>query len=285
MERTIDKTLRKWFEKWYLQLFVVGIKVRIGFSGGSNSVYFNTITLTTVYPNVPVLFDVEVGDTADFYIEHSEVVFKDVSNYLNIIINDDSYGIRTATYSAQLFDIQTTLESWVDDYADILQDFGIYVSTVSNTLIFKVKSQDQRLEYTVQVGKSGLPAEELFIIKNKILGRFGALITSNEILLPPSKDVIEIGSSGSVITSVNTETINATWSFETESFATGQVLGINNTVYPWNNQEYNICINSQNIIKALLETPGIDPHHVNKNGETAITLLEKLNKQMNGYLY
>jgi ankyrin repeat protein len=52
-----------------------------------------------------------------------------------------------------------------------------------------------------------------------------------------------------------------------------------------NNQEYNICINSQNIIKALLETPGIDPHHVNKNGETAITLLEKLNKQMNGYLY
>ena len=52
-----------------------------------------------------------------------------------------------------------------------------------------------------------------------------------------------------------------------------------------NNQEYNICINSQNIIKYLLETPGIDPHHVNKKGETAITLLEKLNKQMNGYPY
>ncbi|NGX48073.1 MAG: hypothetical protein K1000chlam3_01461 [Chlamydiae bacterium] len=43
-----------------------------------------------------------------------------------------------------------------------------------------------------------------------------------------------------------------------------------------NNQEYNICINSQNIMNALLETPGIDPHHVNKKGETAIILLEKL---------
>ena len=52
-----------------------------------------------------------------------------------------------------------------------------------------------------------------------------------------------------------------------------------------NNQEYNICVNSQNIIKTLLETPGIDPHHVNKNDETAITLLEKLNDQMNRYPY
>ena len=42
------------------------------------------------------------------------------------------------------------------------------------------------------------------------------------------------------------------------------------------NQEYKICINSQNIIKALLETPGIDAHLVNKNGETAIILLEKI---------
>ena len=52
-----------------------------------------------------------------------------------------------------------------------------------------------------------------------------------------------------------------------------------------NNQERNVCINSQNIIKALLETPGIDPHHVNKNGEIAITLIEQLNKKNSGYPY
>lgn len=45
-----------------------------------------------------------------------------------------------------------------------------------------------------------------------------------------------------------------------------------------NNQEYNICINSQNIIKTLLETPGIDIEHINKDNETAIQLLEKFTK-------
>lgn len=36
------------------------------------------------------------------------------------------------------------------------------------------------------------------------------------------------------------------------------------------------CLNSQSILEALLKTPGIDLYHVNKKGETAITLLEKL---------
>ncbi len=49
------------------------------------------------------------------------------------------------------------------------------------------------------------------------------------------------------------------------------------------NQEYNICINSQRIIEELLKSPGTDPHHVNNNGETAISLLKKLNKQIERY--
>ncbi len=43
-----------------------------------------------------------------------------------------------------------------------------------------------------------------------------------------------------------------------------------------NKQEYNICVNSQNIIQILLETPGIDLYHVNKHGETASMLLKHL---------
>jgi len=39
--------------------------------------------------------------------------------------------------------------------------------------------------------------------------------------------------------------------------------------------QYDDCLNSQNIFKILLETPGINVHHVNKNGDTAIQLLEK----------
>ncbi len=45
------------------------------------------------------------------------------------------------------------------------------------------------------------------------------------------------------------------------------------------NQEYKICENSQNIINALLKTPGIDLHHVNKNGDTAIKLLKELEEK------
>ncbi len=41
------------------------------------------------------------------------------------------------------------------------------------------------------------------------------------------------------------------------------------------NQEYHICRMSQSIVEQLLEFPGIDLHHVNNNGVTAITLLEK----------
>jgi len=40
--------------------------------------------------------------------------------------------------------------------------------------------------------------------------------------------------------------------------------------------EYNACVNSQNIVKMLLETPGINPHHANKKGDTAIKLLKKM---------
>lgn len=67
---------------------------------------------------------------------------------------------------------------------------------------------------------------------------------------------------------------------------TALILAIQKVRYSYiNNQEYNICMNSQNIINALLETPGIDVHYVNKNGETALTLLENLYEKMSRYPY
>lgn len=61
---------------------------------------------------------------------------------------------------------------------------------------------------------------------------------------------------------------------------TALILAIKNIRYSYiDNQEYNICMNSQNIIQALLDTPGIDVCHANKNGETAVFLFEKLLSQ------
>lgn len=67
---------------------------------------------------------------------------------------------------------------------------------------------------------------------------------------------------------------------------TALILAIKNVRYTYiNSQEYNICANSQKIINILLETPGIDPYYANKEGETAIVLLEELNKKMSRYPY
>jgi ankyrin repeat protein len=62
---------------------------------------------------------------------------------------------------------------------------------------------------------------------------------------------------------------------------TALILAIKNVRDSYiNSQEYQICLNSQNIVKALLETPGINVHHVNKNGDTAIELLKKINSRV-----
>lgn len=57
------------------------------------------------------------------------------------------------------------------------------------------------------------------------------------------------------------------------------IKNVSTTYVSGRNDEYNRCLNSQKIVEVLLKTPGIDLDHVNKKGETAITLLEKLNNQ------
>lgn len=67
---------------------------------------------------------------------------------------------------------------------------------------------------------------------------------------------------------------------------TALILAIKSIRYTYfDKRGHNICVNSQKILETLLETPGIDLYHINKNGETAVTLLEELNKKMDGYPY
>ena len=61
---------------------------------------------------------------------------------------------------------------------------------------------------------------------------------------------------------------------------TALILAVKGIKYEYINSEgYNICVNSQEIVKELLNTPGINLYHVNKKGDTAITLLEKVQKK------
>ena len=221
LPRTIDKTLRSWMIRWYVPLMQVGIIVSLQYVGNLTSIYFNSINIKTEYPNVPLNFTVEVGTTADYYIEHSEVIFTDLGNYLNITIDGRSYGQTVSLISAtpsMSYDIPTAVTNWVNTYKNELDDYGIYVSNINSMLIFKVKKQDQVLSYSIKTGKSTLPGIDQYTIVNKIKGNFGSLIASNELILPSGPS----------------------FSFMDEPFATGQIVSINNTVRPYDNQEYNI---------------------------------------------
>lgn len=218
LERTIDRTLRNWLVAHYAELASLGVLANLQFIGGGTSIYYNSIKLRTEYPNVPLQFDIKVGITADFYIEHSDVVFYDMSNYLEFIINGRSYGQSVNLDTNGVPDINLALSEWVDNYAQELDDFGIFVENINTKIVFRVKRQNQRLNYQVRVGKVNIPGSENYKIINKISGKFGTLMTSNSIILLDS----------------------TTYSFEDNPFATGQVVSINNTIYPYNNQEYNI---------------------------------------------
>ena len=220
MERTIDRTLRNWLTRHYIKLATLGILPELYYIGNFASIYYNSIILKTQYPNVPIDFSVEVGTTANYDIEHSTVLFTDMGGYLSFNINDKSYDQSTIFLTgsmSQYPNIPATLTAWVDAHQDYLSELGIYVVDYNNLLKFDIKDIDKRFTYSIKVGKSLLPGQSAYTITNKIKGNHGSLITSNEVSLPTNVA-----------------------SLEEAGFATGMVFSINNTFYPFNNQEYNI---------------------------------------------
>ncbi len=251
MERTIDRTLRNWLKRNYMTLYTLGIKVELEYIGNYTSQFFNSIIVRSEYPNVPVVINrVEVGTTAEYHIEHSRVIFNDMGSYLSININDEEYGQETiygtyfditgATVSAtssstyvKKADIGATLAAWIDEHGEYLSSFGTIVTNINNLLKFDIERTDRRLDYTISTGKILLPGQTDYTIIEKIKGSEGVLLASNEVSLPDS----------------------ATFSFERAGFATGMVFSINNTIYPFNNQEYNIQFLDPGVLNLSYQGP------------------------------
>ena len=246
MDRTIDRTLRSWLVRHYITLKSIGIIADLQYIGSYISPFYNSINLKTEYPNVPMNVDyILVGTTANYYIEHSRVLFMDndyingvshLGSYLSIDINGDTYDqptiMMSGTYS-QYPNVSATIQEWVNNYSEYLNEFGILVSNINNLIVFNIKDVNMRLDYLVKVGKSTLPGINDFTITNKIKGNEGMLITSNEVTLPTS----------------------STQSFESTGFSTGMVFSINNTFYPYNNQEYNIQYLNPEVLNLSYQGP------------------------------
>jgi hypothetical protein len=221
MPRTIDRTLRNWLTRNYTTLYTLGITTELDYIGSFNSIFFNTIKIKTQYPNIPIEINrVEVGTTADFYIEHSRVVFTDLGGYLSIKINGKNYDQEVMFTSPQIPNIPATLSAWTERHLLTLNSLQIFVTNINNLLKFDLKDANRRLDYSINIGKSLLPGQNAFNIIKRLRGNHGMLLTSNEVKLPKTSDS----------------------SFEEVGFATGMVFSINNTIYPFNNQEYNILL-------------------------------------------
>ena len=227
LERSIDKTLRNWLTRHFLKLNTLGILPTLSTIGYS-SVYYNSIILISEFPNIPLEFEVQVGSTANFYIEHSVISIFDIGKYLSLTVNGRQYF--------ELFDtdIPTTISNWVESWSEIVNDFGIFISQIASSFKVDIKKQRQRVSIQVDVGKSSLPGVQNYKIIEKLQGNHGALITSNEIILGTS---------------------SGDNSFEQEGFSTGQVIGINQTIYPLQNVEYNSLFLDPEVINLSYEGP------------------------------
>ena len=238
MERTIDKTLRRWLVRNYLRLYVLGIRVELKYVGNYTSIFYNAIIVKTQYPNVPMVIDrVEVGTAAKFHIEHSKVTFNSGSYsipYVNVKINGEEYITESVYYaSTNVVDIPTTLQNWVNAYSEELALIGYLITNINYVLKFDVTQLEVPLNLSIITGRVNLPGLQDYTLVEKIKGNHGMLIASNQIMLPEA----------------------STASFESEGFATGRVISINNTVFPWNNQEYNVTFLDPHVMNISYQGP------------------------------
>lgn len=234
MERTIDRTIRNWLSRWYLTLFRLGIDVELKYTGNFTSVFYNSILVKSTYPNVPLIVNkVEVGTTADYYIEHSKVLFTNMGAYLNIKINDIDYGQQTIFGTNSNPNISETLEAWYETHSEFLIERNIRVEAVNTILKFNLSDLETRLDYVITTGKLNLPGISDYTVSRKLLGNEGVLVASNEVVLSASSSV----------------------SFEESGFATGMAFTVNNTAYPYVNQDYTIQFLDPKVLNISYQGP------------------------------
>lgn len=259
MQRTIDKTLRNWLTRNYLTLHKLGINTELNATyvlGQPTSLFYNSILFTTEYPNVSMdITDILVGTTANYFVEHSRAIFNEIGPVINININDTDYRVNSVISSSSttqvVYDIPATLTAWVDLYADNLLEYGFEILHANNVLMFNINNISDRFVYIITTGKIKLPGISDVLITNKIKGREGVLITSNEVILSATA---------------------SSRSFEEEGFATGMVFSINNTYYPWVNQEFNIEFLDPNVLNLSYQGPFWDVNNTICNKSPFVTI-------------
>ena len=229
LEESIDRTIKKWVELWKIELDKRGIFVSSeNFGLNNTTVLHNSIFIQGVYANVKLNIDAVVGDTAALYFPDKYITFHQLggtSSVLTLNINKVSY---VESYDTS---IETTLFNWVTSHTEYLNDRGIYIEQINQSLYF-TKTTNIDIDIDINVGKLFLPGERVVETIEYWKGNEGLIVTSNSIV------------------QFNTEI-----SFEEECFSTGHIMSINNSAWTLNNQEYNIIFLDPNIMTLSYQGP------------------------------
>ena len=220
---SIDKTIRRWVEKYKVKLQSLGILTDTKSVDNINEYLHDTIVIMSEYPNINVSINVEVGSTAEYFLLDSILSITEVNtnigSFLNIKVNGNDYVEQYST------NIVTTVSNWVNTHYGSLIQYGIYVFGNNNNILFKKKETGVSINIEVFVGENYPIGKKTFDVVKKELGNQGLIISSNQI----RQDNYEIN-------------------FEDECFSTGQIISINSSVYPLNNQEYNVLMVDPNFL-------------------------------------
>ena len=236
--KTIYRTLRNFLFNNFLNLSSIGIGMELHTTNFIYEFGFfkDTVLFTSQYPNVPLSITIQMGSLSSYYIKHSLVSFNDVGSYLNININGVDYGQKISSFGTQSFfvpDINTALINWTNTYSAILYGYGVLVNSVRNNLYFNISDPTTRLTYAIRTNKLPTPGIDQYMIQNYISGSLGSLVAGNEVIL-------------SATSSQN---------FEDSGFSTGMIAAVNNTLYPYDNQEYNILYVNDNKLGLSYQGP------------------------------
>jgi len=200
-------TLGDWVSIYSATLATLGIQV---------SNLGAILTITTDYPNVPLSYSILLGTTGNYRIKHSDITFVNPNplfDQLKITINGVEYFEPFDT------NINTTIANWVNTHQYVLLTFDIVVTNTLNVIHFFTKLQDTLLNYTIFTGHTYVDTRFEYDVTDLSFGKFGIVMASNQI--------------------VNT---NIGVDLQDYGFATAMIIALKNSVWPLNNQEYNILL-------------------------------------------
>lgn len=195
---TVNDTINDWLNQYQLPLQNLGINV--------SQIGLDTIDIQSQYPNVSVFTQLNMGDFSDYIVRYKSIQFSNIKTQLLITINEQQFSVIFDT------DDDTTVNNWVNTYAQQLSLQGIIVTNMLNVINFDLLDPERQLDITYNIGyipKNGDTSvyETLYSTNNT-----SSIIVGNEINIPGT-NLLDFYSTGQKISIIGSD-----WKLQNKSY-------------------------------------------------------------------